>query len=130
MEVFRMQSMTQAARRRGHLARHECQLCVRAEASSRRTPAQVPGDVAVKVEQHELELIERLVRQDRTAVSSAVKAIAGIGSGGLVRRAVLERVGEAACSAQSEGAISPQRSEQIVRRVRRALEWTEIGIAG
>ena len=92
-------------------------------------PTTVPGDVPVKLEQDELELIERLVRQDRTAVSSAVLAIAGIGSGGLVRGAVLERVGEAACSAQSEGAISAQRGEQIARHVRRALEWTELGIA-
>ena len=89
----------------------------------------MPGDVPVKLEQDELELIERLVRQDRTAVSSAVLAIAGIGAGGLVRRAVLERVGEAACWAQAEGAISAERSEQIARHVRRALDWADVGIA-
>ena len=125
-----MQSTTQAARRRGHLSRHERQLCVRAEAFSRRTPAQVPGDVPVKLEEHELELIERLVRQDRTAVSSAVLAIAGIGSGGLVRRAVLERVGEAACCGAGRGC--DQRHSAASRSPGTCggrWSWTEVGIA-
>ena len=37
----------------------------------------------------EVELIDRLVRHDRTAVSSAVLAVAGIGAGEATRRAVL-----------------------------------------
>ncbi len=124
-----MQSTIQAARMRGHLSRHERQRCLRAEAFSRRTPTPISGDVPVKLEERELELIERLVREDRTAVSSAVLAIAGIGSGGLVRRAVLERVGEAAGSAQAEGQITAQRGEQVARHVSRAMERTELGIA-
>ena len=125
-----MKSTIHAARRRGHLSRHERQRCMRAEAFSRRTPTTISGDVPVKLEEHELELIERLVRHDRTAVSSAMLAIAGIGSGGLVRRAVLERVCEVACCAQAEGQITAQRGQQIARHVSRALERTELGIAG
>lgn len=75
-----------------------------------------------KFERAELELIERLVRHDRTAVSSAVLAIAGIGAGGARRRAVLARVGEAAGWAQAEGAITPERGAQIARHVSRALQ--------
>jgi hypothetical protein len=120
MEVSLMQSTIHAARERGHLSRHERQRRARAEAFSRRTPATVPGDVPVKVEEQELELIERLVRQDRTVVSSAVLAIAGIGSGEVIRRAVLEQVSEAARWAQAEGAISAERGGQIARHVSRA----------
>ena len=46
----------------------------------------------MKLRQDELELIERLVRHDRTAVSSALLAIAGIGAGEAIRGAVLARV--------------------------------------
>ena len=124
-----MQSTIHAARRRGHLSRHERQRRARAEAFSRRTPTTVPGDVPVKLGQDELELIERLVRQDRTAVSSALLAIGGIGAGDAILGVVLAQVSEAACSAQAEGAISAERSEQIARHVRRALEWADVGIA-
>ena len=51
----------------------------------------------------ELELIDRLVRHDRTAVSTALLVIAGIGAGEASRRAVLAAVDEAARSAQAEG---------------------------
>ncbi len=124
-----MQSTTHAAPRRGHLSRHERQRRARAEAFSRRTPAGMSREVPVKLEDDELELIERLVRHDRTAVSSALLAIAGIGVGAAVRGAVLAQVGEAARWAQTEGAITAQRGEQITRHLTRALERTDLGVA-
>ena len=124
-----MQSMTQAAHGRGHLSRHERQRRARADAFSRRTPTTVPGDVPMKLGQDELELIERLVRQDRTAVSSALLAIGGIGAGDAILGVVLAQVSEAAYSAQAEGAISAERSEQIARHVRQALDCADVGIA-
>ena len=76
----------------------------------------------MKLGQDELELIERLVRRDRTAVSSALLAIAGIGAGEAIRGAVLARVSEAARWAQAEGAISAERGGQIARHVSRAQD--------
>ena len=61
------------------------------------------------------------MRRDRTAVSTALLAVAGIGAGEASRQAVLSRIAEAAYWAQSEGAISPSRAEQIARHVKRAL---------
>ncbi len=122
-----MHTTIHTARRRGHLSRHERLRVARAEAFSRRTSESVPVIAPVKFERAELELIERLVRHDRTAVSSAVLAIAGIGAGGARRRAVLARVSEAACWAQAEGAISPERRAQIARHVSRALEGPTCG---
>ena len=65
----------------------------------------------------ELELIERLVHHDRTAVSSALLAIAGIGAGEAMRGAVLAQLSEAASSAEADGAISAERGGQIARHV-------------
>src|SRR5882757_5855912 len=113
-----MQSMTRAARTRRYLSRHERQRRARAEAFSRRTLEGAAVLPPVKLATDDLALIDRLVRQDRTAVSSALLAIAGIGAGPLVRRAVLAGVSEAACWAQAEGAISPTRAAQIARHVR------------
>jgi hypothetical protein len=62
-------------------------------------------------------------------VSSALLALAGIGAGETRRRAVLARVSEAACWAQAEGTISPERGAQIARHARRALERAEARIA-
>lgn len=124
-----MQSTIHPARGRGHLSRHERQRRARAEAFSRRTLATLPGDVPVKLEQDDLKLIDRLVCQDRTAVSSAVLAIAGIGSGGAARRAVLEHVGEAASRAQADGRITARRGGQIARHVRRMLERSDVSLA-
>ena len=104
-----MQSTTRAARTRRYLSRHERQRRARAEAFSRRTPTVLSQAPPVKLEPEELELIDRLVRHDRTAVSSALLAIAGIGAGRALRLAVLARVSEAACWAQAEGAISAER---------------------
>ena len=104
-----MQSTIHAARRRGHLSRHERQRLARAEAFSRRTPAVMSGEVPVKLGQDELDLIDGLVRRNRTAVSSALLVIAGIGAGEAIRVAVLAGVSEAASSAQAEGAISVER---------------------
>jgi hypothetical protein len=74
----------------------------------------------VKFTEHELEVIDRLVRRDRTAVSSALLAVAGIGSGEVMRGAVLARVSEAAVRARTQGAISSRRAAQITRHVKRA----------
>jgi hypothetical protein len=75
-----MESMTSAARTRRHLSRQERQCHARAEALSRRTPTTpiVPSPVMLATQ--ELELIDRLVRRDRTPVSTALLAIAGIGA--------------------------------------------------
>ncbi|MBV8220216.1 MAG: hypothetical protein JO325_17245 [Solirubrobacterales bacterium] len=115
-----MHSMTRAARTR-HLSRHERQREARAEAFSRRTATTPIVPSPVRLAADELELIDRLVRRDRTAVSTALLAVAGIGAGEASRRAVLSRIAEAACWAQAEGAITPGRADQITRHVRRAL---------
>ena len=120
---------TRAARRRGHLSRRERQRLARAQAFSRRTPKLAPAATPQKLERDQLELIDRLVRSDRTAVSSALLQVAGIGAGEAIRRAVLERVGEAACWARAEGAISAARSQQIARHVRRALQRSDVRLA-
>ncbi len=116
-----MQSTNGAANKRRHLSRHERQRQARTEAFSRRsmTVPIVPSPVGLASE--DVELIDRLVRRDRTAVSTALLAVAGIGAGEASRRAVLSRIAEAACWAQAEGAISSRRAEQIARHVKRAL---------
>ncbi len=114
-----MHVMIRAARGRGHLSRRERLRQARAEAFSRRTPANVPA-VPVTLAPGALTLIDQLVRRDRTAVSSALLAVAGIGAGEPMRHSVLARVSEAACWAQAEGAISQKRSQQIARHVVRA----------
>jgi hypothetical protein len=50
----------------------------------------------VRLASDAVELIDRLVRRDRTAVSTALLAVAGIGAGDASRRAVLARIAEAA----------------------------------
>jgi hypothetical protein len=116
-----MQATNRAAHKRRHLSRHERQRQARAAAFSRRTLRTpiVPSPVRLATE--ELELIDRLVRRDRTAVSTALLVIAGIGAGEASRRPVLAGIAEAACWAQPEGAITPRRAEQIARHVTRAL---------
>ncbi|MGZ4344794.1 MAG: hypothetical protein ACXVWJ_22135 [Solirubrobacteraceae bacterium] len=104
----------------GHLSRHERQRLARAEAFSRRTPTGASAEVPVKLEEDELEPLDRVVRRDRTAVSSALLAVAGIGAGEPIRGAVLAQVSEAACRAQADGAISAERGGQIARHVSRA----------
>jgi hypothetical protein len=116
-----MQLTIHAARQGGHLSRHERQRLARAAAFSRSTPAGGSGEIPVKLGQDQLDLIDRLVRGDRTAVSSALLAIAGIGGGQAIRAAVLAQVSEAACWAQTEGAISAERGGQIARHVSCAL---------
>jgi len=117
-----MHSTTYAARKRGHLSRHERQQLARAEAFSRRTPTNMPTTVPVKLEPEERELIAQLVRRDRTAVSSALLAVAGIGASEPVRHAVLDRVTKATYRAQAEGVIGERRSAQIARHVKLAVE--------
>ena len=75
-----MYSKTYAARQRGHLSRRERLQLARAEAFSQRTPTSVPTIVPVKLGPEQRELIEQLVRGDRTAVSSALLLVAGIGA--------------------------------------------------
>jgi hypothetical protein len=87
----------------------------------------VPTPMTLATE--ELELIDRLVRRDRTAVSTSLLAIAGIGAGDAARRAVLQRVGEAACSAEAAGAICRRRGEQIARHVARRLQQADVPVA-
>ena len=116
-----MQSTNRAAHKRRHLSRHERQRQARAEAFSRRTPLTLAVPSPVMLATEELELIDRLVRRDRTAVSTALLAIGGIGAGEATRRAVLARIAEAAGWAHAEGAISQSRAEQIARHVKRAL---------
>ena len=116
-----MQSTNRAAQKRCHLSRHERQRHARAAAFSRRTITIPIVPSPVRLAGDDLELIDRLVRRDRTAVSTALVVIAGIGAGEASRRAVLSRIAEAACWAQAEGAISSRRAEQIARHVRRAL---------
>src|SRR5947209_13089419 len=124
-----MQSTTEAARRRGHLSRHERQRLARTKAFSRRTAVGQRADAPVKLREDELALIDRLVPDDRTVVSCALLAIAGIGAGEAIRGAVLARVSETARRAQVHGAISAERGGQIVRHVNRALERAENQIA-
>ena len=115
-----MQSMTRAVRTRRYLSRRERQRLARAEAFSQRTPSGPAPPSPVKRGADDLALIDRLVRHDRTAVSSALLAIAGLGAGAAVRRAVLARISEATRWAQADGAISPDRAAQIARHVKRA----------
>jgi len=115
-----MQSTNRAAQKRRYLSHHERQRQARAAAFSRRTTSTPIVPSPVRLASEELELIDRLVRRDRTAVSTALLAIAGIGAGEPSRMAVLSRITEAACWAQAEGAISARRAEQIARHVRRA----------
>ena len=124
-----MHTTINAARTRPQLSRRERQRLARAEAFSRRTPTSPPKVPAIELDRRELELIDRLVRHDRTAVSSALLALAGIGAGETRRRSVLARVGEAACWAQAEGTISPKRGAQIARHVSGALERPAARIA-
>jgi hypothetical protein len=116
-----MNSKNRAAHTRRHLSRHERQWQARAEAFSRRTRRTPMVASPVRLVTEELELIDRLVRRDRTAVSTALLVIAGIGAGEASPRAVLARIAEAACWAQAEGAITSTRADQIVRHVKRAL---------
>ncbi len=62
------------------------------------------------------------MRRDRTAVSSALLALAGIGAGEPMRRAVLVSVSEAAYRARAEGVIGQGRSAQSARHVKLAAE--------
>jgi hypothetical protein len=73
-----MRSTNRAAHTRRHLSRHERQRQARVEAFSRRTMTDPILLSPVRLATAELELIDRLVRRDRTAVSTALLAIAGV----------------------------------------------------
>jgi hypothetical protein len=124
-----MYTTINAARTRAHLSRHERLQLARTLAFSRRTPATSPAVPVVALQRAELELIERLVHRDRTAVSTAMLAVAGIGAAAARRHAVLAQVGEAARSAQAKGSISRERGTQITRHIDAALETSEARIA-
>jgi hypothetical protein len=115
-----MDSTIHAAPRNAHLSRRERQQLRRAEAFSRRAAAASPAAPPVMLDREELELIDHLVRHDRTAVSTALLAVAGIGAGEVRRRAVLVWLDEAARRGAAEGAISSRRADQIARHVTRA----------
>jgi hypothetical protein len=115
-----MHTTIAAARGRGHLSRRERLELARAEAFSRRTGSNWTKAAPVSFSGGQLELVDRLVRRDRTAVSSALLAVAGIGSSELVREAVLACVGEAAERAQAHNAISSRRAAQIARQIQHA----------
>lgn len=115
-----MNTTTHPARRRGYLSRRERLQLARAEAFSRRTGTDPLHAPPVTFTEHELEVIDRLVRGDRTAVSRALLAVTGIGSGELMRGAVLARVGEAARTAQAQSEIGSRRAAQIARHIQRA----------
>lgn len=115
-----MYARTHHARSSAHLSRRERHRLARTAAFSRRTPGATGSVSPVMLEREQLELIDRLLRHDRTAVSTAL-LVAGIGAGEAARRAVLDRVSESACWAHAEGAISAERREQIARHVKRAL---------
>ena len=112
-----------------HLSRRERQRIRRVEAFSRRRSATSPAAPAVTLDGEDLELIDRLVRQDRTVVSTALLVIAGIGAGQASRRAVLAAVDEAARSAQAEDAIGSSRADQIARHIKRALDSADQSLA-
>jgi hypothetical protein len=101
----------------------------RAEAFSRRRSATSPAAPAVMLDGEELELIDRLVRHDRTAVSTALLVIGGIGAGQASRRAVLAAVDEAVRRARADGAIGSSRADQIARHVKRALDPADQALA-
>ena len=81
----------------------------------------MPAVAPVNLGREQHELIERLVRRDRTAVSSALLVIAGIGRGEPLRQAVLTSVGESVERTQADGAISASRAAQLARHIKRAL---------
>jgi hypothetical protein len=118
-----MSTTINAARRHAHLSRRERQRLARVDAFSRRTAANLPAAPAIASGRAEIELIDLL--DDRTAVSSAVLAVAGMGAGEVTRRAVLAHVGGAAGSAKAQGGISAERGAEIARHVRLALEERE-----
>jgi hypothetical protein len=64
--------------RRGHLSRRERQQPARTAAFSRHAPVRAAA-TKVAFEPEELALIERLVRRDRTVISSALLIVAGEG---------------------------------------------------
>ncbi|MGZ4224370.1 MAG: hypothetical protein ACXVH3_27320 [Solirubrobacteraceae bacterium] len=72
-----MHQTTRAARRRGHLSRHERQRLARGRGVLTTHANRRGSRGPVRLEEDELELIDRLVYRDRTAVSSALLAIAG-----------------------------------------------------
>ena len=83
----------------------------------------------VNLTTEELELIDRLVRSDRTAVSTALLAIAGIGAAEARQVAVLDWIGAATESAVAAGAISSKRADQIARHITRAIGLADLPIA-
>jgi hypothetical protein len=124
-----MQTTMDYARRQVHLSRRERQRLARAQALTRRAAATPLLAPVIMFGPAEVAVIDQLVRHDRTAVSIAMLAVAGIGAGELRRRAVLEQVGVASAKAESEGAISPERGAQMARHVRRGLEELDEPIA-
>ena len=114
---------------RGHLSRHERQELARAEAFSRRTASLALVASGQTLAADELELIRRLVRHDRTAVSTALLVIAGIGGAESRRHAVLSQLLDEARTARADGAIGSRRADQIARHAGRELGRVDRSIA-
>jgi hypothetical protein len=112
----------QAPRARGATCpRHERQRQARAEAFSRRTAIMAPAaPPPVSLAADELALIDRLVRHDRAAVSSALLAIAGIGAREPRRRKVL--AGRRADVVSASGGDDQRQAGRADRRSPRALD--------
>ena len=88
-----MHTTIRAARTRRHLLRRERERHARTEAFSRRMPAAAVELPPVSLQAEDLALIDRLVRHDRTALSNALLAIAGIGAGATTRSARVRQRG-------------------------------------
>ena len=120
-----MHSTIHAAPGNAHLSRRERQQLRRAAALSRRACAASSAAPQVTLDREELELIGRLARHDRTAVSTALLMIAGIGAGHARRAAVLAAVKEVALATHARGAISSRRVDQIARHVSQELDRSD-----
>jgi hypothetical protein len=83
----------------------------------------------MRLNSEELELIARLVRHDRTAVSTALLMIAGIVAGHTRRLAVLAAVEDAALAAHARGTIGSRRADQIARHTRQELDRSDPPLA-
>lgn len=124
-----MKTMINTGRTNAHLSGRERRRLECAEAFSRRTPAR-RSEVAVVLSAREVALIERLVGEDRTPVSSALLLVAGIGAAPARRQAVLAAVEVANRQARVRWAIGARRCAQIARHLQRARTEVELMAAG
>jgi hypothetical protein len=129
MEVFSDADIDTCRAHRAHLSRREPRRLECVDAFSRRTPAG-PPEVAAALHARGVALIERLVGEDRTPVSSTLLLVAGIGAAQARRQAVLAAVEVANRQARVHGAIGARRYAQIARHFPRARTEVEVTAAG